>query len=96
VNPAQARIYSPGAPRASPRWRGRPRPRRCAWRASWAARRLPRTIREQADREHAEKLAGFTAELINFPVQKLDFYTNPRLAYLHKQVEGFIGKYANF
>lgn len=51
---------------------------------------------ENADREHAEKLAAFTAEFENWPLTPIDTYSNPRLVYMAKQVEEFIAKYGNF
>lgn len=96
VNPAQARIYSPGSAEGIAAVARASKATQMRMARLMGGQEAPADDAEQADREHAEKLAGFTAELINFPVQKLDFYTNPRLAYLHKQVEGFIGKYANF
>lgn len=50
-----------------------------------------------ADREAAEKLAGFTKSISpNFPVEKFALYSNARLVYIHRQVEEFIGKTASF
>lgn len=50
-----------------------------------------------ADREAAEKLAAFTKSVSpNFPVEPLAIYTNPRLPYINRQVEEFIGKFASF
>ena len=51
---------------------------------------------ERADREAAEKLAGFTAEFINFPLDPIKVYSNPRLVYMAKQVEQFVGNYGSF
>lgn len=50
-----------------------------------------------ADREAAEKLAGFTKSIsANFPVPPLAVYTNPRLIYINRQLEEFLGKLGNF
>lgn len=50
-----------------------------------------------ADREAAEKLAAFTKSISpNFPVTPLAIFTNPRLLYINRQVEEFIGKTASF
>ncbi len=50
-----------------------------------------------ADREQAEKLAGFTHSISeNFPVAPLALYQNPKLVYIHRQVEEYIGKLGNF
>jgi hypothetical protein len=52
---------------------------------------------EDADREYAEKLAAFTKSISpNFPVAPLTLYSNARLVWIAKQVDEFIGKYANF
>lgn len=94
-NPAQARIYSPGSPQGVAA---------IAKSSKANGMRMARGMKgdfaedeeEQAALEHAEKLAAFTAEFINFPVAAIEFYTNHRVIYLHRQVEQFIGKYANF
>lgn len=52
---------------------------------------------ESAEREQAEKLTAFTKGFSdNLPMKPLDVYTNPRLVYISRQVEEFIGKYGNF
>lgn len=95
VNPAKARIYSPGSPQGV-------KAMHKAGRQSQL--RLFRSMRGEfdaqdaanADRERAEKLAGFTAAFENFPVAPIDVYTNPRLCYMAAQVEEFIAKTGNF
>ncbi|HSW83535.1 MAG TPA: hypothetical protein VLH12_08675 [Usitatibacter sp.] len=95
VSAAKARIYSPGSPQGI----------KALHKSSRLAQmRMFKTLRGDfdpqdavnADREAAEKLASFTAEFVNFPVAPLDVYSNPRLVYMAKQVEEFIGKYASF
>ncbi len=50
-----------------------------------------------ADREAAEKLVAFTKSIsANFPVAPMALYTNPRLCYINRQLEEFIGKTASF
>lgn len=52
---------------------------------------------ESADREWAQKLADFTKSISpNFPIDPLSLYSNPKLVWIGKQVEEFVGKYANF
>lgn len=52
---------------------------------------------DEADREYAEKLAGFTKGFSdNLPVTPLELYLNPRCVYIAKQVEAFVDKYGNF
>lgn len=93
--PARARIFSPGSSQGV----------KALHKSARAAQmRMFRTLRGEfdpadasnADREQAEKLAAFTAELINFPVAPIEVFTNPRLVYMAKQVEDFIAKYGNF
>lgn len=70
-----------------------------------AQMRLARTLRgeldskdaENADREEAEKIAGFTVGFsANFPLAPLAVYSNPKLGYITRQVAEFIAKDANF
>lgn len=91
----RATIYSPGSPQGV----------KALHKSSRSAQlRMFRSMRgeidakdaENADREHAEKLAAFTASFENWPLTPLDTYSNPRLVYIAKQVEEFIAKYANF
>lgn len=67
--------------------------------------RLARTLRgdidnkdaAKAEEERIEKLVGFTKSVSrNFPLSPADLYGNPKLNYITKQVEEFIGKDANF
>lgn len=51
---------------------------------------------EAADEEMAEKLATCTKEIINFPVDPLALYSNPKLGYITKQVQKFLDDDANF
>lgn len=94
--PVTAQIYSPGSPQGVKALR----------KSSLAVqRRQWRMLREQldpndavnADREYAEKLTDFTHSFSeNFPAKPAEVYANPKLCYLAKQVEEFIGKYGNF
>lgn len=70
-----------------------------------AQKRTWRMMREQldpqdavdAEREHAEKLAAFTKSVSdNLPLPPLQIYQNPRLCYIARQVDEFIGKLGNF
>lgn len=95
VNPVTIEVYSPGSPQ------GVKALRKSAFKQQM---RLTRTLRgeavakdaEEADNDQAEKLAGFTKAINNFPVSPLDFFSNARLIYLHKQVEEGISKFGNF
>lgn len=93
--PAQAVIYSPGSPQGV---KAQHKSGRSAQMRMWKAMRGEFDPQDavNADREHAQKLAEFTVELINFPVAPFAVYSNARLCYMAKQVEEFIGKYANF
>ena len=51
---------------------------------------------EIADAEMAEKLAGCTKAINNFPVEPLALYSNPKLGYITKQVQKFLDEDANF
>lgn len=51
---------------------------------------------ETADAEMAEKLASYTKEIINFPVEPLALYSNPKLGYITKQFAKFIDDDSNF
>src|SRR3990167_9668345 len=51
---------------------------------------------EAADEEMAEKLAAFTKQITNFPVEPLALYSNPKLGYITKQVAKFLDDDANF
>lgn len=51
---------------------------------------------ENAEREQVEKLAGMTKEFLNFPIDASALWGNPKLGYLRKQAEEFIGNYGNF
>jgi hypothetical protein len=96
TNPAQVRVYSPGSAEGIAAMAKASKATQMRMARLMSGQEAPEGDAEAADREHVEKLCGFTAEFINFPVKAVDFYSNPRLVYLHKQVEGFIGKYANF
>lgn len=51
----------------------------------------------EAERELAEKLAGFTKRISdNFPVSPLNLYLNPKLGYITRQVMEYLGKESNF
>lgn len=94
--PVVFEIYSPGSPTGV----------KATHRASTlSSKRMFRAMRneldkndaESADREAAQKLAEFTKSIsANFPIPALALYSNPRLQYISKQVEEFIGKFANF
>lgn len=95
-NPVVIEIYSPGSPP------GTKALHRSGRQAQLRTMRMLRgEVSEQdaqnAEREHAEKLAAFTAKVSeNFPVPALQIFTNPRLVYIARQVEQFIDKYGNF
>lgn len=94
--PVVFEIYSPGSPQGV----------KALHKASRASQmRTWRMMRDQVDpadavnaeREYAEKLAGFTASITpNLPLQPAQVYGNPRLCYIARQVEEFIGKLGNF
>jgi hypothetical protein len=93
--PVTIEVYSPGSPQGV----------KALHKAGRATQlRLFRTMRgdidprdaENADREQAEKLTGFTKTINNFPVDANTLYSNPRLCYIARQVEEHIGKFGNF
>jgi hypothetical protein len=94
--PVVFQIYSPGSPQGV----------KALHKAGTASqKRTWRMMREQldpqdatnAEREYAEKLAGFTASISdNLPLTPLQVYTNPRLCYIARQVDEFIAKLGNF
>lgn len=52
---------------------------------------------ENADRESIEKLVGFTKGFsANWPISPAATYGNPKLCYINRQVEEFVGKLGNF
>lgn len=51
---------------------------------------------EEADEEMAGKLAACTKEIINFPIEPLALYSNPRLGYITKQFSRFLEDDGNF
>lgn len=95
VNPVTIEIYSPGSPQ------GVKALHRSAFKQQM---RLTRTLRgeatakdaEESDRDQAEKLSSFTKALSNFPVAPLEFFSNPRLRHLHKQVDEGVSNFGNF
>jgi hypothetical protein len=94
--PVTIEVYSPGSRQGV----------KAMQKAGRAAQfRLARTLRgdidnkdaAKAEEERVEKLVGFTKSISgNFPVKPPDLYGNPKLGYITRQVEEFIGKDANF
>lgn len=94
--PVVFEIYSPGSPQGQ---KAQQKAGRAAQMRTW------RMMREQldpndavnAEREYAEKLAGFTAKVsANLPLTPSQVYSNPKLCYIARQVDEFIGKLGNF
>jgi hypothetical protein len=94
--PVFATVYSPGSPQ------GQKALNKSARRSQL---RLMKSLRGESDaqdadsaqKEHAEKLAEFTVTFSdNFPVSPLSVYKNPRLLYIHRQIEQAIDKLGNF
>lgn len=96
-NPVTVEVYSPGSPegvKATHKFS-----RKVALRRIRTERegRLMDDEAEGAERDYVEKLIGFTKSFsANFPVKPADVYSNPRLAYIPKQVDEAISKYATF
>lgn len=57
-----------------------------------------KTAADETDREQVEKLVTFTKAINNFPIEggAEALYSNPKLGYIRKQVEDFLGEPANF
>jgi hypothetical protein len=57
-----------------------------------------KTAAEDADREQIDKLVAFTRAINNFPIEggAEALYANPKLGYIRKQVEDFLGEPGNF
>jgi hypothetical protein len=51
---------------------------------------------EIAEEEEVERLVAATRAINNFPVSAQDLYANPKLGYITKQVQKFLGDDANF
>lgn len=94
--PVSATIYSPGSPQGQ---------KALNRSARGAQLRLMKTMRGEVDsqdadaaqKEHAEKLAAFTASFSeNFPIAPLSVYKNPRLLHIHRQIDQAIDKLGNF
>lgn len=52
---------------------------------------------QKADDERAEKLAGFVKSISrNFPVAPIDLCRNPRMNWMTRQIEEWLGKDSNF
>lgn len=91
----KATIYSPGSPQGV---KALHKASRHVQMRTWRMMReqIDSNDAENAEREYAEKLAGFTASFENWPLSPIDTYSNPKLVYLAKQVDEFISKYGNF
>lgn len=95
VNPVTIEVYSPGSPQGV----------KALHKSGRAAQmRMFRSMRGEfdkddavnAERENVAKLAAFTKAIHNWPVSPEDTYSNPRLCYINRQLEEFIGKLGNF
>lgn len=58
--------------------------------------KIDKKAAETADAEMAEKLAACTQSILNFPIEPLALYSNPKLGYITKQVAKFVDDDANF
>lgn len=95
VTPVTIEVYSPGSPQGVKALHKSARAAQLRMFRSMRGEFDPRDA-ENADREQAEKLTGFTKAIHNFPLAPLAVYSNPRLCYINRQLEEFIGKTGNF
>lgn len=60
--------------------------------------KIPPNVGETAEKEQAEKLAGLTAAIENFPIEggALALYSNPKLGFIARQVSKFHAEDGNF
>lgn len=94
--PVVLEIYSPGSPEGQ---KALLKAGRAAQKRTWRMMReqVEPQDAENAEREFAEKLAGFTRSVSdNLPLTPAQVYANPRLCYIARQVDEFIGKLGNF
>jgi hypothetical protein len=95
-NPAQVRVYSPGSAEGIAAMAKASKATQMRMARLMSGQEAPEDDAELAEQEHAEKLCGFTAEFINFPVKPVDFYSNPGSSTCTSRSRQFIGRYANF
>lgn len=95
TNPVRIEIYSPGSPQGKKA--ANKAARGAQMRVFRAARgeTSPQDVQD-AEREHVDKLVGFTKRIHNFPISPADLYSNDRLCYISRQVEEGINKFGNF
>lgn len=94
--PVVVEIYSPGSPQGVKALHKSGRAAQLRIFRSMRGEFDPRDA-ENADREQVEKLVAFTKSISgNFPLAPHAVYGNPRLVYINRQVEEYIGKLGNF
>lgn len=95
VNPVQVELYSPGtefAVKAEHKV------------GQQSALRMQALLRGKVDKneaataeaEQVARLTAYTKRFINFPLSPKQVYSNPKLGYIAKQVQGWISEAGNF
>lgn len=51
---------------------------------------------EEVAKSEAEFLAAVTQSIMNFPIEPIDLYSNPKLGYIKSQVDKFVSDTENF
>ena len=96
ASPVTIEVYSPGSPQGVKALHKSGRAAQLRIFRSMRGEFDPRDA-ENADREQVEKLVAFTKSISgNFPLSPHAVYGNPRLVYINRQVEEYIGKLGNF
>lgn len=100
-HPVQIELYGPGSEQAMVAQAKIDQAlQTIAYKAAMAAGKgkTPADSGDETRRLQVGKLVAHTKTLINFPILggAQELYTNRRLAYITKQVEQFIGNWANF
>ena len=95
-SPVTVEIYSPGSPQGVKALHKSGRAAQLRIFRSMRGEFDPRDA-ENADREQVDKLVGFTkAFSANWPVSPAATFGNPRLVYINRQIDEYIGKLGNF
>ena len=95
-SPVTVEIYSPGSPQGVKALHKSGRAAQLRIFRSMRGEFDPRDA-ENADREQVDELAGVTrAFSANWPVRPAAACGNPRLVYINRQIDEYIGKLGNF